>query len=202
VTWTQIVFGVALVVALLGLAAFTARRQLRVLREGPADPAAGGEEAAHLRRQAWRRLVCGGLMLVLAVLLAGDLLYLEEPAQQLVNRVDAEGREVVDEPEEKQFTNFYVYYVIAFLLVLLALVVVAGYDLWSVRRFGMRQLRRLQADRRAVGPAAPAARAGRVGVAPAARRERGTKLHFPPCPPLPPAAILPLSTWLDTPQGP
>ncbi len=143
-------FGVALVVGLLGLAAFTAWRQLRVLREGPSGPAVQGEETVHLRRRAWRRLVCGGLMLVLAVLLAGDLLYLEGPAQQLVNRVDAEGGEVVDEPEEKRFSNFYGYYVIAFLLVLLALVLVAGFDLWSVRRFGMRQLRRLQADRRAM----------------------------------------------------
>ena len=148
--WTQIVFGVALVAVLLGLAGFYGWRQVRLLRRLPADPAEAGEEEAWLREQAWRRLVCCALMVVLAVLLSGALLYLEGPAQALADRVDAEGPDVADTPEHRHFVNFYSYYWIAFLLVLLALVVVAGIDVWAVRRFGLRQLRRLQADRRAM----------------------------------------------------
>ncbi len=148
--WTQIVFGVALVVALVGLAGFYAGRQVLLLRRVPADPQAWGEEGVYLRRQAWRRLVCCGVMVLLAILLLGALLFLEAPAQQLADRVDEEGPEAAEGPEQKDFVNLYTYYWIGFLLLLLLLVVLAGFDLWAVRRFGLRQLRRLQDDRRAM----------------------------------------------------
>jgi uncharacterized iron-regulated membrane protein len=145
---TQILFGIALVVVLLGVAGFYGWRQVRLLRDLP--PEGLGEEELHLRRRAWRRLISCVLMVVLAVLLAGALLYLEEPAQRLADQVDALGPQAAEMPEHRAFVNFYSYYWIAFLLVLLVLVVLAGFDLWAVRRFGLRQLRRLQEDRRAM----------------------------------------------------
>jgi len=147
---TQIVFGVVLVVALLGLAGFYAWRQVLLLRRVPADPEAWGEEGVYLRRLAWRRLVCSGVMVLLAVLLVGAMLFLEVPAQRLADRVDEEGPEAAEGPEQKDFIRLYGYYWIGFLLLLLFLVVLAGIDLWAVRRFGLRQLRRLQDDRRAM----------------------------------------------------
>jgi len=150
VFWSQIVFGVVLVIVLLGLAGFYGWRQLLVLRRVPPDPEAWGEEGVYLRRQARRRLVSCVLMVLLANMLAGALLFLEAPTQQLADRVDAEGPQAVEGAAEREFVNFYSYYWITFLLLLLALVVLAGIDLWAVRRFGMRQLRRLQDDRRAM----------------------------------------------------
>jgi hypothetical protein len=149
VFWSQILFGVVLVIVLLGLAGFYAWRQVLVLRRVRAAEA-GGEEGIYLRRQAWRRLASSALMVLLAALLVGAFLFLEGPAQQLADRVDAEGPQAAEGPEQKSFVNFYSSYWIAFLLLLLVLVILAGFDLWAVRRFGLRELRRLQEDRRAM----------------------------------------------------
>lgn len=145
-TPTQIVFGGSLVVTLLGLAAYYARKQIRVLRTTAGSVQAHNSEGVYLRRQAWRRLVCSGLMVLLAVLLTGALLYLEGPAQRLADR----GPEAAEAPEQRAFVNFYSYYWIVFLLTLLVLVVLAGIDFWAVRRFGLRELKRLQDERRAM----------------------------------------------------
>ena len=64
--WPQTVFGVVLVATLLFLAVFYGRRQVRLLRRLRAFPDLPEEEAIYERRQAWRRLVCSGLMLLLA----------------------------------------------------------------------------------------------------------------------------------------
>jgi hypothetical protein len=147
VVWSQIVFGVVLVLLLLGLASFSAWRAVPVLRRAGEVQ---GEEGVFQRRQAWRRLASSVLMLLLAVLLVGALLFLEGPAQQLADRVDAEGPQAAEGPEQKAFGNFYGYYWLVFLLLLLGLVLLAGFDLWAVRRFGRRALRRIQDDRRAM----------------------------------------------------
>jgi len=149
VFWSQLLFGVVLVIVLLGLAGFYAWQQVHVLRRVRAGES-GGEEGIYLRRQAWRRLVGSALMVLLAVLLAGALLFLEVPAQQLADRVDAASPQAVEGAEQKAFGNFYGYYWLVFLLLLLGLVLLAGVDLWAVRRFGRRELRRLQDDRRAM----------------------------------------------------
>ena len=145
-TVPQIVFGSSLVVILLGVPAYYIRKQLQTLRKTAGSAEAHSSEGVYLRRQAWRRLVCSGLMVLLAVLLAGALLYLEGPAQQLADQ----GADVAEAPENRAFVNFYSYYWIVFLLVLLALVVLAGIDFWAVRRFGLRELKRIQDDRRAM----------------------------------------------------
>ena len=145
-TPAQIVFGAALVVILLGLAIVYARKQLRVLKQTAGSAAAQSSEGVYLRRQAWRRLVSCALMAVLAVLLAGAMLYLEGPAQQLADQ----GPDVAEEPAHRLFVNLYSYYWIGFLLLLLALVVLAGVDFWAVRRFGLRELKRLHEERRAM----------------------------------------------------
>ena len=144
--WTQIVFGSCLVAVLLSLAGYYAWRQLRQLRQTAGSGEAGSEEGIYLRRQAWRRLVCSGLMVVLALLLVGALLFLEAPAQALADR----GPDAAEQSGERAFVNFYSSYWLAFLLVLMALVVLAGVDFWAIRRYGLRQLRRLHADRRAM----------------------------------------------------
>ena len=102
--------------------------------------------------QAWRRLIGSGLMLLLALLLAGALFYLEDQAQRLADQRDAAP---ADAPfswtdAERLFIRVYGAYWIAFLLILLALIVLTGYDLWAVRRQARRELRQLQADRRAM----------------------------------------------------
>jgi hypothetical protein len=53
-------------------------------------------------------------------------------------------------PEQEQFVRLYSLYWIVFLLVLLAVVLLAGVDFFAIRSYGQRQLRRIRADRRAM----------------------------------------------------
>ncbi len=155
-SWPQVVWGVALIAALLGVSVFYAWRQGRALRELRAAEDLPAEEARYRYRQAYRRLVNCALMLVLAVLLAGTLVFLEGPTQKLADErqalLDAGATEPLPDatPEQQRLINNYALTWILILLVLLAIVVLAALDLWSTRKFGLQQYRQIQADRRAM----------------------------------------------------
>lgn len=146
----EIIFGAFLIGALLFLAVFYAWRQLCLLRRLRGAQDLPGEEQRYYRRQAIRRLVSSGLLLLLAGLLAFILVYVEPRAQQLVNQIDAAppGEPHQPTPHDRSLAHVYGGYLIAFLLVLLAVVLLAGYDLWTTRRYGLRQYRKIQEDRR------------------------------------------------------
>jgi len=155
VPYHQIVFGVALVLCLVVLAVVAAWRQFRLLREVASDQS---EEGRYLRGRARRRVVCSVLMFLLAALLGGALLFLEERAQRLADEIDEAERlaaevgadvDVLNDPVNKRFAKVYGYYYLGLLLVLFALISVAGWDYWVVRRHGLEQFRRLQEERRA-----------------------------------------------------
>jgi hypothetical protein len=153
VGWSQIVFGAVLVLVLLAVAGLYCVRQVRALRRLPQAEEMPLDEARHQRRQAWRRLVTSVLLLVLAVMLTGALLFLEVPAQRLADERAAALGQAEPPPmtaEETHFARFYGSFWVLFLLVLLAIVLLAALDLWSTRRYGLRQHRKLQADRRAM----------------------------------------------------
>jgi hypothetical protein len=143
VTLSQAISGGLLVLVLLASAGWTLVRQRALLAE---LAIAEGEEKQHLRRQAQRRLACGILMVLLGLMLAGALLFLEAPADALGAKLANQGP--VTEPEDRGFARLYGWYWVAFLLLMLALVILAGIDLWAVWRHGLRQLRQLQQDRR------------------------------------------------------
>jgi hypothetical protein len=157
---SQTVSGALLVAALLALSAFYAWRQVRLLRRLPAAGLAP-DEARWRRRQAWRRLVGCGLMLALAALLSVALLFLEAQAQELADQ----GRQAEATPEHRHFLYVYGAVWIAILLLLLAVVALAGLDLWSTRRFIVQQYRRLQDERRAAIQEEIDRRRGRNGPA-------------------------------------
>lgn len=151
--WLQILTGLFLVLVLLGLALGFTWKQVAVLRELRRDPYLAEEDSRYERGLAYRRLVSCGLLFLLALLLVGALVYLEEPAQRLAEEARArrdQGMERAFTPEEKLFLRVYSWYWIGFLLVLLAVVILAAFDLWAVRRYGRQQHRRIQDDRRAM----------------------------------------------------
>ena len=137
---------------LLGVSFFFAWRQcveLRRLREGPPLPAA---EMRQQRGQARRRLVTCGLLVILALLLAGAQLFLEERADKLIDeqqaRAQVDGTEPDLTPEQQKFARVYGVYWMVCLVVLLAVVGLAGLDLWQTRRRGLRERRKLLDDQR------------------------------------------------------
>jgi ABC-type Fe3+ transport system permease subunit len=147
VVWSEIIVGALLVLLLVGLSLYFGRHQvvaLRKLRETPDLPV---EEMTYERRKAHRRLVSCALMMILAILLA-VLLSFADPTQRLADAQEAFRREYSD--EEKLLMRIWAGTLIAALLVLLIVLVLAGIDLLSTRRYGLTQYRKLQADRRAM----------------------------------------------------
>jgi hypothetical protein len=153
VGWTQIVFGIALVVVLLFVAILYFVRQivsLRRLRQTEEMPL---DERAYLLSRARRRLVNSILMFVLGIMLAVDLAYLEVPAQQLADQRTAQEQEGEAPPldaEQRVFARLYGGFFVLFLLVLMVVIFLAAFDYWATRRYGLGQRRKLLADRRAM----------------------------------------------------
>jgi hypothetical protein len=158
VGWPQIFFGGLLVLGLLVLALPNVLRQLRTLRSLGQTPDAPADEVRYERDKARRRLLSSALLIVLACQLAGALVFLEEPAERHGNEWQAEVERPRAEaepgpertPELKGFVRLYTWYWIAFLVVLLAVLMVAWLDLWAIRTYARQQHRRIQADRRAM----------------------------------------------------
>jgi uncharacterized membrane protein YjgN (DUF898 family) len=148
----QIVLGIAFVIILLAMAGYFAWQQLQARRTLRTSPHLDADERAYLRGQIWRRLVCSILMVILAGLLATSF-YLEGPVNQLVREGEANrerGERPPLEPEQERFVRLYNAYWAIFLLILLAVVLVAAGDFFAIRRYGQRQLRRIHADRKAM----------------------------------------------------
>ncbi len=151
--WSQIVFGAVLVVLLLFVAALYGVRQvlsMRRLRHAEEMPL---EERSYLVSRTRRRLVTSVLLLLLGVMLALALIYLEVPAQQLADEraeMERQGDVAPLRDEQRLFARFYGGFWIVFLLVLMAVVFLAALDYWATRRYGLHQHRKLIADRRAM----------------------------------------------------
>jgi hypothetical protein len=151
--WTQILYGALLVVVLLALAGYYAWRQVQTVRGLRVAEEMGLEERLYLHRQVRRRIFGCILMVVLAVLLSGLLLFLEGPMSELSDYISAareRGEEPELSPEQRSLRKLYTLWNIGLLLTLLVFLATAGVDYLSTRRFGRRQLRRIQVDRRAM----------------------------------------------------
>jgi hypothetical protein len=150
---SQIIFGGVMVGLLLVLAGFFGWRQVRTLRQlrhGDSQPA---EDQRYARNQAWRRLVCSACMVLLAGFLAGGLFFLEAPAEEYARQraaAPADGGPPPWTEEQRNFARLYGWYWLSALLVLLVMLVLAGFDIRAIRRYGQRHHRKLQEDRRAM----------------------------------------------------
>jgi uncharacterized membrane protein YjgN (DUF898 family) len=145
VEWNERVCGTLLVAVLTVLASFYALRQASMLRRLRGPHGLSDEEARWRRGQTWRRLLGSALMLALAGLLAWAVLVVGERAQSL-----ADQGPVADTPEAHYFVRLYTAVWIVFLILLLALVILAAVDIWFTRRFSLRQHRKILAERRAM----------------------------------------------------
>jgi hypothetical protein len=147
----QILFTSLIIAVLLGLAGFSIWRQRQAWQSLKREDLSA-EDRGYIRGQVFRRLTCAGLMVLLAGLLALSFI-LEEPADLLVAQgkaAHARGEPKPPDPEQQRFLNLYSGFWISALLVLLGIIVLAGLDLLAIRRYGWRQLRQIQADRRAM----------------------------------------------------
>jgi cobalamin synthase len=144
----QHVFAFALALGVAILSVFTARRQFQSLQRLRDMPELPLEEMGRERRQSVRRLVSSAFLLLIALLLVVAHLWLEEPAQRLADQRDKTNLPLAE--SEKTFLRIYSWTWIAILLSVLAVLMLAAFDLWSIRRFGRVQHRKLRDDRRAM----------------------------------------------------
>jgi hypothetical protein len=178
VGWPLLIFGTILVMVLWCVATVYFVRQLGALRRLRGSPDLPEDESTYQRQQAWRRLAGSLLMFLLCALLAGYLIFLEAPAQQLAEQRAAaraaqgasivgllasppgegpflaasalNGHEMPLTPDEDLFARFFAGFWVFFLLVLLAVVVLAALDLWATRRYAVRERQKIRDERRAV----------------------------------------------------
>lgn len=141
----------AIILLLLGV--FSIRRQIANLRRLKLNTHIASEDARYLRRQAFRRIVIGGLSLALAGMLAGVYFSgMEDRADRLGQPVvaDPDGNKAEPQPADREFVRFYVTYWITILVLIFLLVSLAIVDLWATRRYAWNELRRIQSEHRTV----------------------------------------------------
>jgi hypothetical protein len=144
----EVIFMVILAAILLGLAGYFGRRQLRALRGMIGPDELGSGDRRYLRAQAYRRLFCSFLMVVLAGMLIGSL-FLDVRSNELFPPRNGPEAAQVDPDEQADFQRLFTVYWMVALLVILAMMALAIIDFVAIARYGLSQHRRLQADRRA-----------------------------------------------------
>lgn len=148
------ILAVLIFCALLGLALYYGRQQLQTFRRLRSGEEFHPDERRYLHRQAWRRLVNSGLMLVLAGLIAGYYLCgLEARVTALGDLVESQrqrGEAVVFDAEQQRVGWLFGGFLITILLVLMAMVFLVAIDVWAIRRYGRQFMKQLNAERRAM----------------------------------------------------
>jgi H+/Cl- antiporter ClcA len=141
-----------LVVLTLGIAAFFAWQQFRSLAWLKANPELSDEDQRYFRKQAIRRLIgCGLLVAVSGMIAAYYVSGLDDWTTRVGEQVAEKGADVVkNDPEVQRMKDVFRWYAITVLLLLLALVIVAALDYWAIRGYGLRHMKQISSDRKAM----------------------------------------------------
>jgi hypothetical protein len=136
-------------------AVLTLRRQYQNWRRVKNDPHMPSDERTYLRKQVYRRIFCGALLLVLAGMIAGTYLSgMEERANQIAARRDAavanpdQAERPPPSDDDKDFVRLWGGYWIAILILLFVIFSTAIVDIWATRRYALQQLSRIRSDHR------------------------------------------------------
>jgi heme A synthase len=140
---SSLFFGIVMVLVLLGVAGYFGWQQIRNSQTLRHDSAMLPQERNFLRRQIRRRLICSVLMVVLAGLLVGWFVIASRLPEHLPSHPD-------EKASDNPWVVMIVYYLTFALLVLFAILILAGIDLIATARFGLRSQRLLESERRAV----------------------------------------------------
>jgi hypothetical protein len=136
----------------IGLALFYGLRQFLALGRLRLQVDIADEERLYVRRQTWIRLLGCLMLLALGCLLAGAYVSgLEQRAHELGEQIDgqkAAGQPPVLTPEQQAFRELYRWYWLGVLALVLGVLVLAGLDLLTIRRFRLGQMKQISADRK------------------------------------------------------
>jgi hypothetical protein len=139
----------AMVLVLFALGGYFGWRQIQTLRKLPAQESLARDDRRYILTQVWVRLTSCFLLIVFAGMLAGTYLSgQEQQARELSQQKKDDNQNLTD--EQKQFGQRWLAYWLVMILILFVVVCLAFYDLFSIRRFGLRHYRKIQEDRRAM----------------------------------------------------
>jgi hypothetical protein len=142
----EFISGAVLVVVLLGLAGYFIWRQKKTLATLHRSDL-GPEDRLYVHKQVRRRLTCSVLMIVFAGMLIGWF-FLEPEVRQGAPEHQAAAQDArADRANMLRLVT--VYWIVA-LLIVFAILFLAGHDLLATARFGLRLQRQLEAEQRAV----------------------------------------------------
>jgi hypothetical protein len=149
---SEVVITGAFVVVLVSMAGYFGWRQWRALQGLRGGSDLSPEDRRYTRKQAWRRLVCSGLMILLAGLFVA---YFEVGGSvgRLVDIGEANREQNAQRPltdEEKQQVSNLTYLTMAMLAIVLAVFALAVVDFVAIQRYGRRHFLQIQADRQAM----------------------------------------------------
>ncbi len=140
----EITLGIGLAVLLVVVAVYFAFRQRQTFRQLRSDTTLSLDDRRYLYKQAVRRTASSALLFLLAGFIVGW--FFLEPALEELRPAGP----VAELPESsKESLRLLTYYWIVALLVFLAVVLLAVYDLFATARFGARHHRQLEDARRA-----------------------------------------------------
>ena len=130
--------GILIVILMIAVAAYFTWRQGLTLQVLRLDSKLSRAHRRYLVKQYWRRLFGSLVLVVLAVMLFGSLFLDYEPLRKPVDELAQAEQEA-----DKQATRFLIIYWMALLLLVMAVLALAVFDLWATVRHGVQQQKQL-----------------------------------------------------------
>jgi hypothetical protein len=130
--------GMLFAAVLVGIALFFARRQQLAWKSLHSGTSIGTEQRRYLLKQIGRRLLGSVLLVLLAGMLVGSLYLDWDP-----NTYSTRDRPPEEQEAAKQALRFITIYVMTMMLLVMAILALAVFDLWAVARFGVQQQKQL-----------------------------------------------------------
>lgn len=150
----EAIFAGIIFVALFCLALYFGRQQMHTLRWLHAQPDLPVEDRQYARRQVTLRLIGCGLLIVLGSQVAAAYLFgLEQRVRLLAQDIESKRQQnqpVELDPDQRALRTLYGIYWITALVVLMAILFLAAFDIWAIRRYGRRHMEKINEERRAM----------------------------------------------------
>jgi hypothetical protein len=130
--------GILIAILMIVVAAFFIWQQGLTLQSVRLNSILSHAQRRYLIRQCWRRLFGSFVLVLLAVMLFGSLFLDYEPLRLPVDELPQ-----AEQQADKQATRFLIIYWMALLLLVMALLALAVFDLWATVRHGVQQQKQL-----------------------------------------------------------
>ena len=134
----EMTLGIAIAIIIIAVAIYFIWRQRWTLHNVRTDPKMPLEQRGYLARQSMRRLFGSFVLILLAFMLVGSLFLDYAPLREPFENLPAADKEVA-----KEAFRFVSIYWMTLLMLVMAVLALAVFDLWATARHGRRQAKQL-----------------------------------------------------------